>query len=153
VEALSAQLIFEFGTAINVQGVKQLVGRMVRQIMYTLGYETERKGARITRPCLFTAGATYRRKGQIRDRSIRNTPSRTWLEGKGDTFNRWIDAQVRGRDGKLDFDLMEGLASRYGIKSPPRFMVEETRLCIGILLRPVVPSSEYMTIRIGAGRR
>ena len=154
-EALSAQLIFEFGTNINLQIAKQMIGRMVRQIMQALGYEIERKSLRITRPCLFSRGATYRRKGQVRNRSIRNAPSRTWLEGKGDPFNRWIDAQVRGRDGKPDLDLMEDLASRYGVKCPPReAMRGEMRLYVGVLLRPLVPSSEYRTsIPMRGGRR
>ncbi len=148
-EALSAQLIFEFGTNINLQIAKQMIGRMVRQIMQALGYEIERKSLRITRPCLFSRGATYRRKGQVRNRSIRNAPSRTWLEGKGDPFNRW------GRDGKPDLDLMEDLASRYGVKCPPReAMRGEMRLYLGVLLRPLVPSSEYRTsIPMRGGRR
>ena len=156
VEALSAQLIFEFGTSIDLQIVKQMIGRMVRQIMEKLGYEIERKSLRITRPCLFSSGASYRRKGQVRDRSVRNSADRTWLEGKGDLFNRWVDAQVRGPDGKPNFELMENLAARYGIKCPPREAASpgEMRLIVGILLRPLVPSSEYRTIiRIGGGRR
>jgi hypothetical protein len=155
-EALSAQLIFEFGTNIDLPHVKQMIGRMVRQIIERLGYEIDRKSLRITRPCLFSSGATYRRKGQVRNRSVRNTPDRAWLEGKGDAFNRWVDAQVRGPDGKPDVDLMDALASRYGVEYPLRGMVTpgEMRLHVGILLRPVVPSSEYRpTIRIGGGRR
>ncbi len=156
VEALSAQLIFEFGTSIDLQIVKQMIGRMVRQIMEKLGYEIERKSLRITRPCLFSSGASYRRKGQIRDRSVRNSADRTWLEGKGDLFNRWVDGRVKGPDGELIVDSMEELAGRYGVKCPPREAVTPTemRLLIGIMLRPIVPSSEYKTIiRVGGGRQ
>jgi hypothetical protein len=153
-EALSAQLIFEFGTNIDLRHVKQMIGRMVRQIMERMGYEVERRSLRITRRCLFSSGATYRRKGQVRNRSARNTADRAWLEGKGDPFNRWVDAQVRGPDGKLDFDLMEDLASRYGVKLPLAVSTPgERRLCLGILLRPVVPRTEYTTIRIVGGRQ
>jgi hypothetical protein len=152
-EAVSAELIHEFGTSINLPSVKQMIGRMVRQIMEALGYEIERKSLRITRPCLFSSGATYLRKGQVRDRSARNTAERAWLEGKGDLFNRWIDAQVRGPDGKPDSDLMADLASRYGAKLPPYPDPSQRRLYLGVLLRPLVPHTEYVTTWRSGGRQ
>src|SRR6516225_1739493 len=48
VEPLSDPLIAEFGIEIDQREVKQVIGHMVKQIMESLGYETERK-LRITR--------------------------------------------------------------------------------------------------------
>jgi hypothetical protein len=155
VEALSDQLIHEFGKEIADSRIRQFIGQLVRQVMAYIGYEVERENLRITRPNLFSSGSSYRQQGHARDRSTKITSEerRAWLHDQhGDAFNRWLDAQVLRPDGTIDTDRLFDLADEWGAEYPPgailnagtpKFPAGKLRLVFGILLRERVPASEY----------
>lgn len=60
VEPLSEGLLAEFGYELGENGIKQMIGHMVGQIMKATGYELDARGLRITTPGLFSVGARYR---------------------------------------------------------------------------------------------
>jgi hypothetical protein len=156
VEALSNVLVAEFGIDISAREVKQVIGHMVRQVMEAMGYEVDRK-MRITRPGLFTSGLRFRPAGVSRDRSIRVTKqdSQAWLQAaEKDAFNRWLDAEVEAADGTVDLEKLRSLAKKYGIERMTRRLKPGfERLELGVLLRRVVPVSEYEVAEESVDRR
>jgi hypothetical protein len=158
VEALSDQLIHEFGKEIAHPRIRQFIGQLVRQVMEHIGYEADRGSLRITRLNVFSSGTRYRRACQARDRSVPITSEerRAWLnDQQGDAFNRWLDAQVVKSDGTIDVERFLDLADEWGAEYPegvilnagtPKFPAERVRLLFGILLRGRVPPSEYEPI-------
>jgi hypothetical protein len=147
VEALSDPLIAEFGIEIDQREVKQVIGHMVKQIMESLGYETERT-LRITRPGLFTSGLGFRRAGTSRDRSVPITKEdrRTSLNTvQGDAFGAWFDSQVRTAEGIVDLDRLAELVRKWDVEFPWKKSKNPGQLIVvaRILLRKCVPPSEY----------
>ena len=61
-EGLQPQLIEEFGDEIRTDRYKQMIGRMVRQVMEHHGYTLDQTGVRIRIADLFTSAARYRRE-------------------------------------------------------------------------------------------
>lgn len=59
-QGVEPQLLSEFGDEIRGDRWKQLVGRMVRQIMERNGYSLDQSGVRIRNGQLFTSAARYR---------------------------------------------------------------------------------------------
>ncbi len=58
-QALQPELLKEFGDKIRPDRVKQMIGRMVRQIMEHHGYRLDQVGVRIPNGELFTSAARY----------------------------------------------------------------------------------------------
>jgi hypothetical protein len=156
VEALSDQLIHEFGKEIAHLRIRQFIGQLVRQVMTHLGYEVDGESLRITRLNVFSSGTRYRGPVQARDRSatITSEERRAWLNDQhGDAFNCWLDAQVLKPDGTIDIEPLFTLADKWDAKYNPRAILNESltpkypaetlRLVFGILLRERVPPSEY----------
>jgi hypothetical protein len=164
VEALSDQLIHEFGKEIAHPRIRQFIGQLVRQVMTYLGYEVDGESLRITRLNVFSSGTRYR-PAQARDRSatITSEERRAWLnDQQGDAFNRWLDAQVLKPDGTIDVEPLFTLADKWGAKYPPgailnksgtpRYPGETLKLVLGILIRKRVPPSEYKPIEEKASK-
>jgi hypothetical protein len=148
VEALSNPLIAEFGIEIDQGEIKQVIGHMVKQIMESLGYETER-ALRITRPSLFTSGLAFRRIGTSRDRSLPVTKEerQARLSTVQDAFGAWFDKQVRTVDGTVDLDRLAELVCKWDVEFPWKKSRNPGQLIVTarILLRKSVPPSEYET--------
>jgi hypothetical protein len=147
IEALSDPLIAEFGIEIDQREVKQVIGHMVKQIMESRGYETERT-LRITRPGLFTSGLGFRRMGTYRDRStpITKEDRRARLSTvQGDAFGAWFDNQVRTAEGTVDLDRLAELVCQWDIEFPWKRCRKPGQLIVvaRILMRKRVPPSEY----------
>ena len=148
VEPLAAGLVAEFGPEIGEDRTKQMIGRMVRQIMGATGDELERHGLRIARNGLFTSGARYRRAGETKGRRttrITMEQRRAWAERIAKSpFTRWLDQQVRGEDGSLDLEKLYSVAREYGIED--RYDGHDPgqqRMNIGVMLRERVPPEVY----------
>jgi hypothetical protein len=60
-QALQQQLLEKFDARIRKDRIKQMTGRMVRQIMERNGYRLEQTGVRITDGLLFSSAARYTR--------------------------------------------------------------------------------------------
>jgi hypothetical protein len=127
--------------------VKQLIGRMVREIMQALGYEVDRKRLRITRLGLFATGIVYRRGGGAPNRHGRGSADarRAWLSNATpDSFNRWLDNLVNGPDGTVDPERLRQIAQARGVEKQIRWgNASLDRLQLGVVLRSVVDPSEY----------
>jgi hypothetical protein len=80
---------------------------------------------------------------------MRITPEQrqAWLANTADgPFNRWLDAQVKGADGRLDLERLYALARRFGIDKQTQYAglnPGQQRMSIGNLLRRIVPESDY----------
>lgn len=146
VEPLAAGLVAEFGDEVRDDRTKQMIGHMTRQIMEALSYEIDRSGLRITRPSLFTSGATYRRpdRGE-RPMKISREQREAWVKNTANSpFNIWLDGQVKRPDGTLDLDRLYAVAERYGIeKRYDRLNPGQQRMNVGVMLRARVPQEEY----------
>ena len=59
VEALSPSLLARFGDEVRQDRVKQMIGRMVRQILEPRGYRIDQQSVRISRENVFTSGTRY----------------------------------------------------------------------------------------------
>ena len=62
-EGLQPKLLAEFGDEIRADRIKQMIGRMTRQVMESHGYILDQTGVRIRVGDLFTSAARYRRAG------------------------------------------------------------------------------------------
>jgi len=60
-EGLQPRLLAEFGEEIRADRLKQMIGRMTRQVMESRGYALDQTGVRIRVGDLFTSAARYRR--------------------------------------------------------------------------------------------
>lgn len=146
VEPLAAGLVAQFGDEVRDDRTKQMIGHMTRQIMEALNYELDRTGLRITRPSLFTSGATYRRPGRgERPMNISKEQREAWLKKTANSpFNAWLDKQVKRPDGTLDLEKLYAVAQRYGIeKRYDRLNPGQQRMNIGVMLRAKVPPNDY----------
>jgi hypothetical protein len=72
VEPLSPYLLSEFGEAAREHRHKQMIGHMVRQIMTSRGYATERSNVRIPQPNLFASGTRYRMEHNLEGTDMTN---------------------------------------------------------------------------------
>jgi hypothetical protein len=146
VESLAAGLVVKFGDEVRDDRTKQMVGHMTRQVMEALGYELDRTGLRITRPSLFTSGATYRRpdRGE-RPMKISREQREAWIKNTANSpFNVWLNGQVKQPDGTLDLEKLYKVAQRWGIeKRYDRLNPGQQRMNIGVMLRTIVPPEEY----------
>ena len=61
VEGLQPQLLENFGEEIKEDRFKQMIGRMVRQIMEYNGYSLDQTGVRIRPRLLFSSASRYRK--------------------------------------------------------------------------------------------
>ena len=60
VEPLSPELLRRFGDGVRQDRVKQMIGRMVRQILEGRGYRIDRQNVRISAPTnIFASGTRY----------------------------------------------------------------------------------------------
>jgi hypothetical protein len=146
VEPLAAGLVVEFGDEVRDDRTKQMIGHMTRQVMEALAYELDRTGLRITRPSLFTSGATYRRPGRgERPMKISREQREAWIKNTANSpFNVWLDGQVKQSDGTLDLEKLYKVAQRYGIeKRYDRLNPGQQRMNIGVMLRTRIPRKEY----------
>jgi hypothetical protein len=146
VEPLAAGLVVEFGDEVRDDRTKQMIGHMTRQVMEALAYELDRTGLRITRPSLFTSGATYRRPGRgERPMKISREQREAWIKNTANSpFNVWLDGQVKESDGTLDLEKLYKVAQRYGIeKRYDRLNPGQQRMNIGVMLRTRIPRKEY----------
>lgn len=147
VEPLAPGLLMEFGPDVGEDRIKQMIGHMARQVMEAIGYEIERPGLRITRESLFSSAARYRKPGDERDRSMKITREQrdAWKEKTAASpFNQWLDSKVKRADGSLDLEQLYAVAKAYGIEKDYRHLNPgQQRMSIGIMLRKVVPESEY----------
>lgn len=145
VEALSGPLVWEFGRDVVQPRIKQMVGHMTRQIMEALEYEVDHRRVRITRPCLFTTGMTFRLQGQPRSWSVRVTAEhhREWLNAtETDEFNCWLDGIITTAVGATDVERLRGVAAGRGIKLRGRDPTLD-RIELGIILRAQHAMPEY----------
>ncbi|MER8917713.1 hypothetical protein NKI32_28350 [Mesorhizobium sp. M0761] len=146
VEPLAAGLIAEFGEDISDDRVKQMIGHMVRQVMFALGFEPERSALRITRPSLFTSGTTYRLVGSDpRTMKITREQREAWVKNtKNSAFNVWLNKQVRDENGDLLLERLYAVAKKYGIeKRYDKLNPGQQRMNIGVQLRKLVDPKEY----------
>ena len=147
VEPLAPGLVRQFGPEIAQDRLKQMIGHMTRQVMEALGYELDRQGLRITRESLFTSATRYKRRDETRDRSMTITREQrqAWLEKTATSpFNRWLDAQVKEKDGSLNIPKLYEVAQGYGIdKRYDHLNPGQQRMTIGVMLRARVPVSDY----------
>jgi hypothetical protein len=146
VEPLAAGLVVEFGDEVRDDRTKQMIGHMTRQVMQALDYELDRTGLRITRPSLFTSGATYHRPGRgERPMKISREQREAWIKNTANSpFNVWLDGQVKQPDGTLDLEKLYKVAQHYGIgKRYDRLNPGQQRMNIGVMLRTRVPREEY----------
>lgn len=148
VEPLGPILAADFGEPVAEDRHKQMIGHMVRQVMEALGYELVQPGVRIAKG-LFTTGARYQQESEKRDRTMRITREQrqAWLERTAKSpFNEWLNAQVRGAEGKLDLDKLYAVAARYGVidrEAYKHLNPGQQRMTIGVKLRAQVPPAEY----------
>jgi len=63
VEALSPVLLSRIGEEVRQDRMKQMVGRMVRQILERCGYQIDQQSVRIPKPNVFTSGTRYIERG------------------------------------------------------------------------------------------
>jgi hypothetical protein len=127
VEGISEPLVVEFGGAINERAVKQVIGHMVKLTMESLGHEVDKPRAR-TRSGIFSTGLIFR----------------PVIPSGPDSFNGWLDAQVKSPDGEIDPEKLTNVAHKWGVSfSAKRCNASIRRLELGALLRSVVPKSEY----------
>ncbi|GBE43919.1 MAG TPA: hypothetical protein ENH05_08840 [Rhizobiales bacterium] len=146
VEPLAAGLVAEFGVEIRDDRTKQMIGHMTRQVMEALGYELDRTSLRITRPNLFTSGATYRRPGRgDRPMKITREQREAWAKNTANSpFNIWLSEQVKRSDGTLSLKRLYKVARRYGItKRYDGLNPGQQRMNIGVMLRTRVLPEEY----------
>jgi hypothetical protein len=59
VEPLSPILLARFGEEVRQDRAKQMIGRMVRQILERRGYQIDQQSVRISKPNMFTSGTRY----------------------------------------------------------------------------------------------
>ena len=65
IEPLSPGLLLRFGDEVRQDRVKQMIGRMVRQILEPRGYRIDRQNVRIPEPAnMFASGTRYVALGQ-----------------------------------------------------------------------------------------
>jgi hypothetical protein len=98
----------------------------------------DRTGLRITRPSLFTSGATYRQPNRAdRTMKISREQREAWLRRTANSpFNAWLDKQVKNPDGTLDLEKLYSVARRYGIeKRYDQLNPGQQRVNIGVMLR------------------
>jgi hypothetical protein len=127
VEGISDSLIVEFGGEIDDRAVKQTIGHMVKLRMEALGYAVDKPRTR-TRSGIFSTGITFRP-------AIPSGP---------DSFNRWLDTQVRSAGGEIDPEKLAHVAQEWGVSfSAKRCSAAIRRLELGALLRAVVSASDY----------
>jgi hypothetical protein len=147
VEPLGPELLALFSAWVNDERVKQMIGHMARQIMEHLGYEIDRPGLRIMREGLFTTAARYRRPAQIRDRTMVITREQrlAWQEKTANSpFNKWLDHQVKRRNGTLDLTKLYQVATSYGVTNRyDHLNPGQQRMNIGIKLRACVSKDVY----------
>lgn len=147
VEPLGPELLDRFSVCVNDERVKQMIGHMARQIMEHLGYEIDRPGLRIMREGLFTTAARYRRPCQTRDRTMVITRDQrlAWQKKTANSpFNKWLDKQVKRRDGTLDLGKLYAVAQSYGVTTRyDHLNPGQQRMNIGIRLRTSVPKETY----------
>lgn len=60
-EGLQPLLLAEFGDDLRVDRIKQMLGRMVRQIMESRGYQLDQTNVRTRAGDLFTSAARYKK--------------------------------------------------------------------------------------------
>ena len=60
-EGFQPQLMQEYGREVFTDRYKQMVGRMVRQIMLNRGYNLDRSGVRTQAKVIFTSAARYKK--------------------------------------------------------------------------------------------
>lgn len=148
VEAVGPALVHEFGEDVADDQFKQMTGHMTRQIMEAIGYELVQKGMTILKG-IFSTGARYQRRQDVRDRSMRITAEQrlAWLKKTADTpFNRWLKALTQGSDGKLDLERLHRIAEKHGIDDVERYAAlnpGQQRMSIGNRLRKLVPAEAY----------
>lgn len=63
-EGIQPQLLAKFGDEIRPDRWKQMIGRMVRQIMERRGYQLDQTGVRTRAKELFTSAARYKKAGK-----------------------------------------------------------------------------------------
>ena len=66
-EAIQPQLLHAFPDVIREDRWKQMVGRMVRQVMEFRGYQLDRNGVRLKRNELFMSASRYIRKMRVHE--------------------------------------------------------------------------------------
>jgi hypothetical protein len=134
VEGISDSLVAEFGGEIDHQAAKQVIGHMVKMRMEALGYQADKPRVR-ARSGIFSTGMLFRP-------AIPSGP---------DSFNRWLDPQVKSPDGKIDPEKLAHVAHEWGVSFAVRHCsVAIRRLELGALLRAAVPPSDYETAERGA---
>jgi hypothetical protein len=127
VEGISEPLVVEFGREINERSAKQVTGHMVKLRMESLGYQVDKPRAR-TRSGIFSTGMIFHPVIPVGPNS----------------FNGWLDAQVKSPDGEIDSEKLAQVAHKWGVSfSAKRCNASIRRLELGALLRSVVPKSEY----------
>jgi hypothetical protein len=127
VEGISEPLVAEFGREITERAAKQVAGHMVKLTMESLGYEVHKPRAR-TGSGIFSTGMVFR----------------PVIPSGRDSFNRWLDTQVKSPDGEIDSEKLKHVAAKWGVTfSAKRCNASIRRLELGALLRSVVPKSEY----------
>ena len=60
-EGFQPQLVEEYGQDVFTDRYKQMIGRMVRQIMLNRGYTLDRSGVRTKSKVIFTSAARYKK--------------------------------------------------------------------------------------------
>jgi hypothetical protein len=134
IEGISNSLVAEFGGEIDDRAVKQVIRHMVKIRMEALGYVVDKPRAR-TRSGSFSTGMTFR-------------PA---IPSESDSFNRWLDPQVRSPDGGIDPEKLAHVAHEWGVSfSAKDCSIAIRRLELGALLRAVVPKSDYESAERGA---
>lgn len=66
-EAIQPQLLREFSDVIREDRWKQMVGRMVRQVMEFRGYQLDQTGVRLKRNELFLSASRYIRRKRVHE--------------------------------------------------------------------------------------
>lgn len=71
VEPLSTELVGRFGEAVRENRVKQMIGHMVRQIMFSRGYIIHSQNSSVRTGDLFSKGTTYILLDKIQENKYR----------------------------------------------------------------------------------
>ncbi|MBL8556099.1 MAG: hypothetical protein JNL41_17610 [Phenylobacterium sp.] len=97
----------------------------------------------------FRDGARPDARARVTGMQITREQREAWAANTADgPFNRWLDAQVRGEDGRLDAERLHALAEQYGVHRRAEYAhlnAGQQRMNLGNMLRSRVPRSAYET--------
>lgn len=123
-EGMQYQILEEFGEEVRVDRWKQMIGKMVRQVMEAHGYNLDQAGVRIRESILFTRAARYRKNEKIdREAELRSEYGLKSLRARklGPSRRRF------GTVVRLEDDVAEVFPNAESVNEALRFLIRVTK--------------------------